>query len=169
MEQMAAVGGMILLVVVVMFVVALLIGGLVLKFSVRLLQDFSPGFGRSVLVVFASMVVGVIINIVLTMVMGVGAGMGDPTMMGNEAAMAGMMAASLGIMAVSLLASLFVTAFFVNLLIKRPDGGAIGFGRSCLVALVYWVAMVVVGIILSIVMGIVLAMLGVGAGMAGMG
>lgn len=169
MEQMAALGGMILVVFAVMMVLGLLVGGLVLKFSVRLLQGFSPGYGKSILVVFLAGVAGAIINIVLTMVMGVGAGMGDPPAMGNEAAMAGAMVASLGVLAVSLLAALFITAFFINLLIKSPDGQAIGFGRSCLVSLLYLVAMVVLGIVVGIVLGIIAGVMGVGAGMAGMG
>ncbi|WP_460455668.1 hypothetical protein [Arenimonas alkanexedens] len=162
---------MILVIFAVMLVLGLLVGGLVLKFSVRMLQSFSPSYGKSVLVVFLAGVAGFIVNIVLTMAMGVGTGMGDPTAMaGNEAAMAGAMMASLGVMAISLLASLFITAFFVNLMIKAPDGRAIGFGRSCLVALLYLVVMVVLGIVAGIAIGIILAMLGVGAaGLAGMG
>jgi hypothetical protein len=168
MEQMAALGGMILVVFAVMMVLGLLVGGLILKFSVRLLQGFSPGYGKSVLVVFLAGVAGFIINLVLTMVMGVGAGMGDPAAMGNEAAMAGAMMASLGIMGVSLLAALFITAFFINLLIKSPTGQAIGYGRSCLVSLLYLVAMVVLGFVASIAIGIIVGVMGVGmAGMAG--
>ena len=167
MEQMAALGGMILVIFAVMMVVGLLVGGLVLKFSVRLLQGFSPSYGKSILVVFLAGVAGFIINLVLTMVMGVGAGMADPSAMGSEAAMAGAMA-SLGIMGVSLLAALFITAFFINLLIKSPTGQAIGYGRSCLVSLLYLVAMVVLGIVASIVIGIIVGVMGAGmAGMAG--
>jgi hypothetical protein len=167
MEQMAALGGMILVVMAVAFVVALLIAGLVLKFSVRLLQGFSPGYGKSLLVVFLAGVVGSVINIVLTMVMG--PGLGDPSAMANgEAAMAGAMMASLGVMAISLLASLFITAFFINLLVKAPDGRAIGYGRSCLVSLLYLVVMVVLGIVIGIGLGIIIAAMGVGAaGLAG--
>lgn len=168
MEQMAALGGMILVIFAVMMVLGLLVGGLILKFSVRLLQGFSPSYGKSILVVFLSGVVGFIINIALTMVMGVGAGMGDPTAMGNEAAMAGAMMASLGVMGISLLAALFVTAFFINLLVKSPDGQAIGYGRSCLVSLLYLVAMVVLGFIASFVLVIIAGVMGAGmAGMAG--
>ena len=165
MEQMAAFGGMILLAMAVMVVMGLLVGGLVLKFTVRLLQDFSPGYGKSVLVVFLAMVAGFVLNIVLSMVMGVG---GNAAMMGgDEAAMASALMASLGLMAISLLASLFITAFFVNLMIRQPDGQAIGFGRSCLVALLYLVVMVVLTIIASVVLGVVIGMLGVAGGMAG--
>jgi hypothetical protein len=163
MEQMAAFGGMILGVFALMMVAGLLVGGLVLKFTVRLLQGFSPGYGKSVLVVFLAGVVGFIINIVLSMVMGVGSN--AALMGGDEAAMAGAMMASMGLMAISLVGSLFITAFFVNLLIKQPDGQAIGYGRSCLVSLLYLVVIVVLGIIAAVVMGIVI---GVGAaGLAG--
>jgi hypothetical protein len=163
MEQMAAYGGMILGVFALMMVGGLLIGGLVLKFTVRLLQGFSPGYGKSVLVVFLAMVAGFIVNIVLSMVMGVGSN--AALMGGDEAAMAGAMMASLGLMAISLLASLFITAFFVNLLIKQPDGQAIGYGRACLVSLLYLVVIVVLGIIAAVVLGVVI---GIGAaGLAG--
>lgn len=165
MEQMAAFGGMILVVLAVMTVGGLLIGGLVLKFTVRLLQSFSPSYGKSVLVVFLAMVVGFIVNVVLSMVMGVGSN--AAMMAGDEAAMAGAMMASLGVMAISLLGSLFITAFFVNLIIKKPDGQAIGFGRSCLISLLYLVVMVVLVIVVSLVVGVVI---GLGAaGMAGAG
>ena len=156
MEQMAAFGGMILGVLAVAMLGSLLIGGLVLKFTVRLLQGFSPGYGKSVLVVFLAGVAGFIVNIVLSMAMGVGS---NAAMMGgDEAAMASAMAASLGAMAISLVLSLFITAFFVNLMIKQPDGQAIGFGRSCLVALLYLVVMVVLGIVVSLVLGVVLGL-----------
>lgn len=163
MENIAALGGMLVLVFGVMLVVGLLVGGLVLKFTVRLLQSFSPGYGKSVLVVFLAGVAGFVVNIALSMVMGVG----SSAMMagGDEAAMASAMAASLGAMAISLVASLFITALFVNLLIKQPDGQAIGFGRSCLVSLLYLVVMVVLAIIASVVLGLVI---GLGAaGLAG--
>lgn len=168
MEQMAALGGMILVIFAVVFVVGLLLAGLVLKFSVRLLQGFSPGYGKSLLVVFLAGVVGFIINVVLTMVMGVGGGGMDPAAISSgEAAMAGAMMASLGVMAISLLASLFINAFFINLLIKAPDGRAIGYGRACLIALLYLVAMVVIGVIATIGLGILMAAMGMGAAAMG--
>lgn len=163
MENMAALGGVFLLVFAVMLVLGLLLGGLVLKFTVRMLQSFSPSYGKSVLVVFLAGVAGFVVNIALSMAMGVG----NSAMMtgGNEAAMAGAMAGALGAMAISLVASLFITAFFVNLMIKRPDGQAIGFGRSCLVSLLYLVVMVVIAVIASVVLGLVI---GLGAaGLAG--
>ena len=161
MEQMAAFGGLILVAMLGMAVVGLLLGGLILKFSVRLLQSFSPGYGKSVLVVFLAMVAGFVLNIILTMAMG--AGNNAALMSGDEAAAAAALMGSLGVMAVGLVGSLFITALFVNLLIKQPDGQAIGYGRSCLIALLYLVVMVVLTIIASVVLGIVIG----AAGMAG--
>lgn len=161
MENMAALGGIFLAVLAVMVVVGLLVGGLVLKFTVRLLQSFSPGYGKSVLVVLLAGVAGLVVNIVLTMAMGGAnpAALGE----GGEAAMAGAMMASLGGMAISLVASFFITAFFVNLLIRQPDGQAIGYGRACLVSLLYLMVMVVLTIIVSVVLGVV-----IGLGAAGL-
>ena len=161
MEQMAAFGGLILVAMLVMVVVGLLLGGLILKFCVRILQSFSPGYGKSVLVVFLSMVAGFVLNIILTMAMG--AGNNAALMSGDEAAAAAAVMGSLGVMAVGLVGSLFITALFVNLLIKQPDGQPIGYGRSCLVALLYLIVMVVLTIIASVVLGIVIG----AAGMAG--
>lgn len=163
MEQLAAFGGMIFVAMAVMVVLGLLFGGLVLKFTVRLLQRFSPGYGKSVLVVFLAGGTGFVLNLLLSMAMGVGSN--AALMGGDEAAMAGAMMAGLGLMAISLLASVFITAFFVNLMIRQPGGQAIGYGRSCLVALLYLVVMVVLAVILSLVAGVVI---GLGAaGLAG--
>ncbi len=163
MEQMAALGGIVFVVFAVMAIAGLLFAGLVLKVTVKLLQGFSPGYGKSLLVVFLATLAGFAINTLLSLAMGVG---GNAAMMaGDEAAMAGAMMASMGVLGIGLVASLFITAFFVNLLIKQPDGQAIGFGRSCLVSLLYLVVMVVVTIIVSVVLGVVI---GLGAfGMAG--
>lgn len=160
MEGMAALGGMILLVAAVMLVLGLLVGGLVLKFSVRLIESFSPGYGKSVLVVFVSGLIGFVVNVVIGMALGVGA---SAATQGGDAAMAGAMMASLGASAISIVAYLFVLAFFINLMIKHPDGRAIGYGRACLSSLLYVIVMVVLGIIASIGLGVLMAMLGLGA------
>lgn len=163
MENMAALGGIVLVIFAVVAVLGVLFGGLVLKLTVRVLQSFSPGYGVSVLVVFLSLVAGFVINVALGMAMGVGNSMAMAG--GDEAAMAGAMMASLGASAISLLASLFITAFFVNLMIKQPSGLAIGFGRSCLISLLYLVVMVAIAVVVGIVLALVV---GIGAaGLAG--
>ena len=159
--EMAAVGGM-LVFFLLFFVVGLLVAALLLKLSVRLAAGFSPGYLRSLGTVALATVVGFIANVILTMVFGLGGGAmsgGDP-----EAAALAMAGAGLAVMGLSLVISFLVTAACVNLLIKRPDGSALGFGRSLLVTLVYAIFLIVLGIIA----GIVITVLGVGAaGLAG--
>ena len=75
--------------------------------------------------------------------------------------MAGAGMAMMGVLAISAIVNLVVISACVNWIIKRPDGSAIGFGRSLLVTLVYMVIFVVI----SIIVGVVLGMLGMGAGM----
>jgi hypothetical protein len=153
--DMAFVGGM-LFGAVIAVVIGLLVAGLVLKFSVRLVAGFSPGYGRSVLVVLLAGIVGFIVNIVAMSVLGVGANMAsmgpnpDPSVM-----MAAMGGAWLGAMAISMVAGLLLYGFFINWLLKRPDGGSIGFGRSVLAALLYLVVMFVLAFIFAFVIGIV--------------
>ena len=158
--EMAALGGM-LVMFLVFAVVGLLVAALILKFSVRIAAGFSPGYLRSLGAVVVAAVLGFIVNVILTMVLGAGGSMmsGDP-----EAAAAAMAGTGLAVMGLSLVASFLINAFCVNWLIKRPDGGAIGFGRSLLVVLVYMIILVVLGIIAGVVIG----MLGLGAaGLAG--
>ena len=147
----------------VMMLVGLPIAALILKLSVRIAAGFSPGFLRCLGVVALATVLGFFVNAAVSMLLGLGdmgaAGMGGGDPEAAAAAMAGAGAAILGAMGLSLLVGFLLTALLVNLLIKRADGSAIGFGRSLLVVLVYAVILTVVGIIV----GVGLAMLGAGA------
>jgi len=163
--EMAFVGGM-LFGAVIAALVGLLVAGLVLKFSVRLVAGFSPGYWRAVLAVLLAAIAGFVVNIVAMGALGVGANMAalgpnpDPSV-----AMAAMGGAWLGAMAISMVASLLLNALFINWLLKHPDGRSIGFGRSVLVALLYMVALFVLAFIFTFVIGLVV---GIGAaGMAG--
>jgi hypothetical protein len=153
--DMAFVGGM-LFGAVIAVVIGLLVAGLVLKFSVRLVAGFSPGYWRAVLVVLLAGIVGFIVNIVAMSLLGVGSSMAamgpnpDPSVV-----MAAMGGAWLGAMAISMIAGLLLYGFFINWLLKQPDGGSIGFGRSVLAALLYLVAMFVLAFIFTFVIGIV--------------
>ena len=143
-----------LLVFFVVFVVFyLLVGGVVLKFSVKLIEKFSPSFGRSVLAVLLAGIVSFVASIALALAFGLGgAGLGsdDP-----EAAMAAMGAASLMANLISFAISFVAMAFAVNLLIKQPDGASLGFGRACLVSVLYMAVMIVLFVIVGIVLALV--------------
>lgn len=148
--------GAMLLIFVVVAVLFLFVGALVLKYSVSLIEKFSPSYGRSVLTVLLAGIISFVISIILVLVFGLGAaGMG--TAMDSEAAMASMGMVSILSNLISAALSFLVMAFSINLLIKRPDGSAMGFGRACLVSLLYMVVMlvlfVIVGIVLAIVFG----------------
>lgn len=148
---------------VVMMLVGLPIAALILKLSVRIAAGFSPGFLRSLGVVALATVLGFFVNAAVSMLFGIGdlgaAGMGGGDPEAAAAAMAGAGAAIVGAMGVGVLLGFLLTALLVNLLIKRADGSAIGFGRSLLVVLVYAVILTVVGIIVGVGIG----MLGFGA------
>lgn len=156
-----------LLMFLVVSVAMLLVGGLVLKFSVSLIEKFSPSYGRSLLAVFLAAVASFVVMFVLALVLGVGAaGMsdgGDPA-----AAMSSMGMMPVLINLISLVVSFALMALAVNLLIKRPDGSALGFGRACLVSLLYMAVMVVLAVIIGIVLALVFgaALMGA-AGLAG--
>lgn len=170
--EMAAVGGVLfgtLLFLVVMLVVA----AFILKLSVRMVEGFSPGFGRSLATVALAAVIGFVANIIVSMAFGVGgmAGMGldgsDPEAAAAAMASAGM--AMMGVMVVSLALGWLINAFCVNLLLRHPDGRAIGFGRSLLVSLLYLVILTIIGIVIGVVLGLVLGAgaMGLAAGMGG--
>ena len=167
--EMAAMGGALVFMLLAV-IIGLLFAGLILKLSVRLVAGFSPGYGRSLLTVLAAAVLAFLVNIVVTMVFGVGGGMMGGGLAGSDpdaaaTALAGAGMAMMGVMAVSAIVNLVIIAACVNWMIKRPGGIAIGFGRSLLVALVY----MIIFIVISIIVGAVIGMLGMGAGlMAGM-
>lgn len=149
------VGGM-LLVMLGSLLVTLLVGGLILKGSVRLVEGFAPGYGRSVLAVLAASLASFALSAVVSLLLGLGGSAlgttdagGDPT-----AAMAALGAASLLSSLVSVVATFVLMALAVHLLVPHPDGRRIGAGRACLVSLLY----LVIFIVLAIVVGIVLAM-----------
>lgn len=164
MEGMAMLGAGMLVVFLLMLVVGVLLGALILKFVIRLLEKFSPSYGRSILVVILAGIAGFVVYMVLAVLMvGVGGAMADPNDPAAAMAMMGPMFATMGI---SLVAYLLIYAGAIHLLVKRPDGASYGFGRALLASLLYIIVMAVLGVIASVVMTIVFA--GAIGGLAGM-
>jgi hypothetical protein len=167
MEAAGAALGVLAVVLLATSVVMLLVGALVLKFSVSLIEKFSPSYGRSLLAVLLAAIASFVVSVVLVLVFGLGAaGMaegGDPTAAMSSMGMLPVLANLL-----SFAISFLVMAFAVNLLIKRPDGSELGFGHACLVSLLYMAVMVVLFVIIGIVLALVFgaAILGA-AGLAG--
>ena len=147
---------------VVAVVFGVLIGALFLRWSVRILQGFSPGYGRSMLVVFVTMIAGFALSFILAFVL-MSAGIFDMSALGTSPdpqALASMMTAQLAISVGNLVIGLLLTGLFVHLMIVQPDGSKIGFGRSVLVALLYMLMMFVFVFVLALILVFVI---GIGA------
>jgi hypothetical protein len=166
MEAMAMLGVGMLVGLLVVAIIGALFGALILKFIIKLLEKFAPSYGKSLLVVIVAGIVGFVVYMGLAVAMvGMGGAMVDPN---DQAAVAAMAGKSLLAMGLSLVAYLLIYAGTIHLMVKRPDGGAYGFGRALLASLLYMIVMVVIGIIASIVLAVVFgAAIGGMAGMAG--
>lgn len=157
----AEIGMLVLVVALLALVFGVLIGGLFLRWSVRLLQDFSPGYGRSLLVVLAATVSGFILSVVLILMLG----LGDPAEMAalgsnpDPQLLAEMMGKQALVSLVNFVLGLGLVALFVHLLIRQPDGSAIGFGRALLIALLYVLMAVVLMVVCAIVLAVLLGVL----------
>ena len=151
-----------LLAVVLAVFGGILLGAVFLRWSVRILQGFQPPYGRALLVVFLATIASFAASTAL--VFGLqAAGMFDVASLAASAepdpqAMAAMLGTQLVISLGNSLVALLATAMFVKLLIEAPDGTALGYGRSLLVALLYVLMMTAlmigVVVVLAVVIGI---------------
>lgn len=148
------------------FVVLVLIGGLFLRWSVRAVQGFSPGYGRSVLTVAVASIVGIVVSVILVAVASA-AGMIDPTAIDPTDADA--LAALAGVQAMLGLANLVVSwlaaSLFTHLMIRQPDGAAIPLGRAMLAGLLYVVMLVALGLVIGVGLVVLAIAVGVGGGL----
>jgi hypothetical protein len=120
-----------LLTLLVVLVVCVLIGALIVQLATKMAAGFKPSLGNAVATVLVGIILGGIINYVLQMVLG-----------------------STGSL-VGLVVAFLVNAFIINMMIKAPGGGQMGFGKACLVSLVQY--------IIYIVLAVVIFFLGAGA------
>lgn len=154
MDSAAYAGGMLIgfaLMFLFLAVAGVLLGGLFLKLAVKLIEKFPLGYGRACLVAFvsglASMIVSFIVSMVLAFAFGATGASED-----NYGAVATSMLLSMGIGAVL---GFLINAGAIHLLVKRPDGSDLGFGRACLVSLLQLLfALVVYLLLVAILMGI---------------
>jgi hypothetical protein len=119
--------------IVVAFVIGVLVGGLLLRLAVQWVEKFTPGYGRTCLVAFLSMLLGGVANVAAAVLLRMGmAGTGWVT---------GANLPGAGLMIVATLAGLAlgvaIVAGLAQVLVRRPDGSALGFDRAVVVAAVY--------------------------------
>lgn len=131
---------------VLYFVIALVIGVAVgagiLMLAARLAAGFTPRFGISAAVVVVQYIAAAIVGWIVSMVLGNGG-------------IAGLL---------SLVVVFLVYAAITNLMLKRPEGSQLGFGKASLVTLIQLLIQIVLGVILVFVFGA--ALFGIFAGAA---
>jgi hypothetical protein len=114
-------------------VIGTLVGGWLLRLSVQWMEQFTPGYGRTCLVAFLSMLLGGIANVVAAVLLRMG--------MAGTGWVAGANLPGAGLMIVATLFGLAlgvaIVAALAQWLVRRPDGSALGFDRAAVVAGVY--------------------------------
>ena len=160
-ENMGVIVVVVLLGVVVGVFAGMLVGAVFLRWSVRILQGFRPPFGRALLVVFLATVASYVAFVALVFAMQA-AGMYDLEAMAAAAtpdpqAIAAMLGMQVVLSLVSSLMAWLATAVFVKLLVEKPEGGALGFGRSLLVSLLYVLMMTALVMVLVVLLALGIA------------
>ncbi|HWU77392.1 MAG TPA: hypothetical protein VN043_12885 [Rhodanobacter sp.] len=124
----------------VMIVVGVLIAALILSVAFRLVVGYMPSYLRALGAVVLTFVAVLVVSVVVGMLMhGTGGGL------------------------LSMIVNFLVGAAVVNYLLLSLDGSQIGYGKACVVQLVYSV----IGIVLGLIIGFILAMV-FGAAMFGL-
>jgi hypothetical protein len=140
-SSFAALAGMGMMALLIMFVGGILIGALVLSVAFRLVVGYMPSYLRALGAVVLTAIAVVVALVVLGMLMHGGAGGG----------------------LLSVIVQLLVGAAVINYLLLAQTGSQIGFGKACVVEVVY----MVIGFVLALIIGLILAMV-FGAALFGM-
>jgi hypothetical protein len=118
-----------LLGILVFLVVCVLVGAFIVQLATKMAAGFKPSLGNAVATVLVGIILGGIINYVLQMALG-----------------------STGSL-VGLIVAFLVNAFIINMMIKAPGGGQMGYGKACLVSLVQYIIYIVLAVVLFFVFG----------------
>lgn len=139
-SSFAALASMGMMAMLVMFVGGILIAALVLSVAFRLVVGYMPSYLRSLGAVVLTAIAVVVASVVLGMLLHGGAS---------------------GLL--SVIVQFLVGAAVINYLLLAQNGSQIGYGKACVVELVY----MVIGFVLALVIGLLLAMV-FGAALFGM-
>lgn len=121
-----ALAGVGLLAGLVVIVVGVLISALMLSVAYRLVVGHMPSFVKALGAVLASWLAAVVVSLIL------------------HGGVGGLL---------SFVAQFLVGALVINMLLPGQDGNQIGYGKSCLVQLIYMVIYIVLGVVLAVVFG----------------
>ncbi|MHB1057434.1 MAG: hypothetical protein ACYC0F_06095 [Rhodanobacter sp.] len=127
----AALAGMGLFGILVMIVVGIALAALVLSVSFRLVVGYMPSYLRALGAVVLTWIAGAVAMVIVGMVSHGGAG---------------------GLL--SLAVQFLVGAAVVNYLLLSQNGSQIGYGKACVVQLIYLVIFIVLALILGAIMAV---------------
>ena len=127
----AALAGMGLFAILVMIVVGVLIAALVLSVAFRLVVGYMPSYLHALGAVVLTWIAGAVALVVVGMISHGGAG---------------------GLL--SLVMQFLVGTAVVNYLLLSQTGGQIGYGKACVVQLIYLVIFIVLALILGLAMAV---------------
>jgi hypothetical protein len=130
-STLAALAGMGLFGILVMIVVGILVAALVLSVSFRLVVGYMPSYVRAIGALVLTWIAVAIAMVVVGMV--------------THGAAGGLL---------SLIVNFLVGAAVVNYLLLAQDGSQIGYGKACMVQLVYSVIGIVLGAIILGIMAV---------------
>jgi hypothetical protein len=125
-STLAALAGMGLFAILVMVVVGILLAALVLSVAFRLVVGYMPSYLRALGAVVLTWIAGAVAMVVIGMVSSGGAG---------------------GLL--SLVVQFLVGAAVVNYLLLAQNGSQIGYGKACVVQVVYLVIFIVLAMIFA--------------------
>ncbi len=127
----AALAGMGMFAMLVMIVVGILVGALILSVAFRLVVGSMPSYLRALGAVVLTLVAVLVVSMILGMVLrGAGGGL------------------------LPMIVNFLVGAAVVNYLLLAADGSQIGYGKACVVELIY----MVIGMVLALIIGFIFAM-----------
>ena len=139
-SSFAVLAGMGMLAMLVMIVGGILLGALILCVSFRVVVGYMPSYLRSIGAVLLTFVAVLVVSVILRMIL--------PQGLGHLLLLA---------------ADFLVGAAVINYLLCAQNGDQIGYGKACLVQLIY----MVIGFVLALVIGLIMALV-FGAAMFGM-
>lgn len=131
-SSFAALAGMGLFAMLVMIVVGILLAALVLSVAFRLVVGYMPSYLRALGAVVLTWIAGVVAMIIVGLVSSGGAAGG----------------------LLALIVQFLVGAFVVNYLLLAQNGSQIGFGKACVVQVIYLVIFIVLAMILAALMAV---------------
>jgi hypothetical protein len=138
-SSLAALAGMGMIGILVMILVVILFGALILCVSFRFVVGYMPSYVRSIGAVLLAWIAAMAVLLVLHLIMP-----------GDHMVLPGMGGHLLG-----LAAEFLISAAVINHLLLTQDGSKIGYGKACLVQLLYTVMFIVLGMLLAAIMAVI--------------